>query len=356
MIDTGKFRLTVAKNIGEPINPNLPVPVELGEIADVDTANPGEKVYRFDDIDTRVDTIIAVGVARGLTNVNVSPLGDAEVSFSHLNSEKLYIYVPDVLDSIDLDVLGRKKSRISHGMDKRELKLILDACIARSALGESSIIPLVTPTSGDDLNHRGRNSAVCEKLFKKGGFLTMEKYPSHGDNSAGKTFKSGFELGRFVCAIETEGHITLAWGKRGNGTIQLSPRIGFCNKDKELIDEIQRISYSLGIGTYIYRQSNKMYRLVWQGMKRVKKVLDLIIPHLVIKVDQAKLLKKFVDYRLSLPNMYQKMYGQFEKDLFLQIRKLNGKGRNPTKQFLLAFENVIPRDYTPNTSENQEKK
>jgi hypothetical protein len=142
------LRLAIAKNIGEPINPNLPVPVELSEIANIDTANPGEKVYRFDDIDTRVDTILAVAADGSITQVKVSPLGDTEISFSHLNSEMLYVLVADVLDSIDLDVLGRKKSRITEGLNKRELKIILDALLTRSALGETDIIEMA---SGSDL-------------------------------------------------------------------------------------------------------------------------------------------------------------------------------------------------------------
>lgn len=142
------LRLVISKNIGEPINPNLPVPVELTEIANTDTADPGEKVYRFDDIDTRVDTIIAVHADGNITQIKVNPLGDTEVSFSHLNSEMLYVEVADVLDSIDLDVLGRKKARISDGMDKRELKILLDAIITRQALGENDIIE---SASGSDL-------------------------------------------------------------------------------------------------------------------------------------------------------------------------------------------------------------
>lgn len=151
-MDFSKARMNVAKVIGEPINPNLPVPVEISAIANIDIANPGEKVYRFDDIDTRVDTILAVNTSTGaITQVKVSPLGDTEVAFSHLNSEMLYVLISDVLDSIDTDVLGRKKGRISHGMDKKELKSILDACIARSALGESNIVQQVVPETGDDV-------------------------------------------------------------------------------------------------------------------------------------------------------------------------------------------------------------
>ncbi len=142
------LRLVIAKNIGEPINPHLPVPVELSEIANIDTANPGEKVYRFDDIDTRVDTILAVDSNGAITQVKVSPLGDTEISFSHLNSEMLYVLVTDVLDSIDLDVLGRKKAHISQGLDKRELKILLDALLTRDALGETDIIEMA---SGSDL-------------------------------------------------------------------------------------------------------------------------------------------------------------------------------------------------------------
>lgn len=149
-MDYKDARLTIAKNIGEPINPSLPVPVELAEICNLDTANPGERVWRFDDIDTRVDVILAMSDSN-ITQVKVSPLADAEITFSDLDSEQIRVNVRDVLKEVDFDVLGRKKARLSHGLDKRELKIVLDLILARTALGESSIIPTATLASGDDV-------------------------------------------------------------------------------------------------------------------------------------------------------------------------------------------------------------
>ena len=51
------IHLEIAKLIGEPINPSLPVPVAITAIADIDTADPGEKVFYFSSEDTDVDEI-----------------------------------------------------------------------------------------------------------------------------------------------------------------------------------------------------------------------------------------------------------------------------------------------------------
>ena len=125
-----RFYLESAKLIGEPINESLPVPMAISEIADVSTAEAGEHVYRFDDLDEDVDQILDVNTTTGaITVVKVSPIGDTELTFKHLNSKLQYILVSAILDSPDQGVLGRKKSRISASMDKLELRAILDAIL-----------------------------------------------------------------------------------------------------------------------------------------------------------------------------------------------------------------------------------
>ena len=126
-----RFYLESAKLIGEPINESLPVPMAISEIADVYTAEAGEHVYRFDDLDTDDDQILDVNTTTGaITVVKISPVGDTELVFKHLNSKLQYVLVSAVLDSPDQSVLGRKKNRISASMDKLELRAILDAILS----------------------------------------------------------------------------------------------------------------------------------------------------------------------------------------------------------------------------------
>jgi len=141
-----KINLEIAKLIGQPINPQLPVPVALSAIADVSTAEPGDKVWYFASEDTDADEIYEVNTSTGkIVVVKKDPLADTQLTFTGLNSRKQYVLLDSVLSSPDVDVLGRKKSSISRGMDKLELKRILDAVIALGAVGT------ITPASGDDL-------------------------------------------------------------------------------------------------------------------------------------------------------------------------------------------------------------
>jgi len=144
--------LEISKLIGEPINYQLPVPVELREICNLDTVEPGEKLWRYTNVDSDLDTILVVDTTDGkLVQVKRSPLGDTEISFQGLNSKKEYVLVDAVLSSPDTKVLGRKKEAITRGMDKRELKLVLDGLEADTNTPGNANVQEYTIASGDDL-------------------------------------------------------------------------------------------------------------------------------------------------------------------------------------------------------------
>jgi len=147
------IQLEIAQLIGQPINSQLPVPVELQAIADVFTAEAGEKVWKYSAVDGDVDVILAVEASTGaITVVKRDPVGDTELTFSGLNSKLEYVLVNSILNSTDTDKLGRRKESITRGMDKREVQLIVSALLAQTA----GYLPgvnshEVTPVSGDDL-------------------------------------------------------------------------------------------------------------------------------------------------------------------------------------------------------------
>ena len=146
MSEERRIDLEISKLIGQPINPSLPVPVALSAIADLSTADAGEKVWYFASEDTDADEIYEVNTSTGkIVVVKKTPLADTQLTFTGLNSKKQYVLLDSVLSSPDVDVLGRKKASISRGMDKLELKRILDAIIALSAVSTISI------ASGEDL-------------------------------------------------------------------------------------------------------------------------------------------------------------------------------------------------------------
>ncbi len=139
-------QLEIMKYIGEPINNNLPVPVEISEIADYHTVEPGEKTWYYASQDGDDDEIYQVNTSTGaLVVVKRSPMDVTELSFQGLNSKKEYVLLDSVMDSPDQQVLGRKKSRLAHALDKLELRLILAAITASGAVNT------VTKDSGEDL-------------------------------------------------------------------------------------------------------------------------------------------------------------------------------------------------------------
>lgn len=144
MIDKD-LHLEIAKLVGEPINPSLPVPMAISAIADVDSADPGEKVFYFASEDTDDDEIYDVDVNGAITVVKRVPLADTALTFKGLNSKLEYVLLDSVLSSPDVDVLARKKEAITRGMDKLELRLILKAIV------DAGGITTITPTSNEDL-------------------------------------------------------------------------------------------------------------------------------------------------------------------------------------------------------------
>jgi len=143
------YALEIAQLIGSPINTQLPVPVELSAIADTFTAQPGEKVYRFTNLDATADVVLDVSTG-AIVTVKRDAVGDAEMTFKGLNSKLEYVLVDAVLASPDTDLLSRRRESITRAMDKKEVKLIVDAIIA----GTAQYFPTVVPEdigSGADL-------------------------------------------------------------------------------------------------------------------------------------------------------------------------------------------------------------
>jgi len=141
------LHLEISKLIGEPINTKLPVPVQLQAIANIETALPGEHVYKYTSMDKDADYILNVDANGVITPVKKNPIGDTPLTFSGLNSRLEYVLVDDILSSPDTKVLGRKKVAISRGMDKSELKIILDAILADTNVPDNQGIQEYSPVN-----------------------------------------------------------------------------------------------------------------------------------------------------------------------------------------------------------------
>jgi len=127
------YALEIASLIGQPINTQLPVPVALSAIADTYTAQAGEKVWRYDALDNTTDLVLDIDVNGVITPIKRDGIGDVQMAFKGLNSKLEYVLVDAVLASPDTDLLSRRRESITRGLDKREVKLIVDAILSGSA-------------------------------------------------------------------------------------------------------------------------------------------------------------------------------------------------------------------------------
>jgi hypothetical protein len=146
--------LKISKLLGEPINEQKKTPVEISAIADEYTAEPGEHVWRLKNIDTTVDIVFDVDANGKITPVKRTPLNDVLLQFKGLNSKKEYVLVDEILNSVDVEALARRKESITRGMDKKELKMIIDAIATPHAdyYPENKVANAgVTIASGEDL-------------------------------------------------------------------------------------------------------------------------------------------------------------------------------------------------------------
>jgi hypothetical protein len=126
-----RLDLVISKTIGEPINTQLPVPVAIERICNLDTAEAGEHVYRLKTMDEYADVVLAVDATNGTITVKKKrPLQDVELTFSGYNSKLEYVLVEEILTRVDTKALARRKAAISRGMDKYELELILNAILS----------------------------------------------------------------------------------------------------------------------------------------------------------------------------------------------------------------------------------
>ncbi len=146
------LRLEISKLVGQPMSTKLPTPMIIDQIADTTPAEAGEHVYRIATMDSTADVILALDATGTMTPVKRTPLADTEITFQGLDSKLEYILVKDILGSPDVRALARRKMSITRGMDKRELKLVFDAILAKT----SGYLPGVNPheytvVSGDDL-------------------------------------------------------------------------------------------------------------------------------------------------------------------------------------------------------------
>jgi len=145
MLNTSKKLLEIAKLIGDPIDPNLPAPVELQKVANLEVAEPGEHVYVYDGEDQDVDEVYQINANGTVNTVQATLLGDVELNFTGYNTPLKYIRVDQILNSPDQGKLGRIKGSLTRSFDKLEVNALIRGIMNAIAVEE------VVGQTGEDI-------------------------------------------------------------------------------------------------------------------------------------------------------------------------------------------------------------
>jgi len=151
------------------------------------------------------------------------------------------------------------------------------------------------------------------------------------------------DLGWLAGIIDGEGCITLLPAYKRE-TVWYRPYVKISNTNPLIIDRISKISKALKVGHWISRRmkgkyaDKNLYEVVFDGMKRVNSLLNIMLPFIVGKKDEAETVKAFIDYRSNKHggNNTQYPYGEIEKGFYEKCKQQK--------------QSVHLRDLMPNTS------
>lgn len=145
----------------------------------------------------------------------------------------------------------------------------------------------------------------------------------------GNQLVTDFEMGWIVGIFEGEG----CWTLSKQGDYKITPGVKLVNTNVEIINDVSEILKRLQIGHFIYdawRTKNQQpaKRLEINGLLRIKKFLDFYFPHAKCRICQPRILKEFVELRLSKGP--KEPYSDHEHSLYHMLRELNKTGTSET--------------------------
>jgi len=141
-----KLSIEIARAIGTPIDPNLPVNPLISGIADTEAVPAGEDCYTF-VADTEVDKVYALASNGSVTEVKVTPNAiSSALTFAYFDSGLNYVLAKDILETKDSTKMARTKIRLTRSLDKKEVAGIIVVALA-AATGDRAI----TQATGDDV-------------------------------------------------------------------------------------------------------------------------------------------------------------------------------------------------------------
>jgi hypothetical protein len=148
------------------------------------------------------------------------------------------------------------------------------------------------------------------------------------------------DLAYLAGIIDGEGTVTLERNgtRRLSGVMGFSPKVIVANSNRALIQRVVDIFVMLGVTPYIksqeagkYSRGKVMYWVSTMSLTKCAKILRPLLPYLVAKNAQARIVLDFIERRGDSQLAKGKPYSEYELTLVQQIRALNFRGMSETE-------------------------
>ena len=178
------------------------------------------------------------------------------------------------------------------------------------------------------------------------------------DESNQQASSRDIDLSWLAAALESEGWFIFdVSDRRKKGRqIEINPRVGICNSDWSFTQTCNDICRKWITGCYLnvkIRDRNPgkhsaSHQVVWTGMKRVKKLIDAILPYVrsIRKRQAARLLLDFIDDRFNqTPDGNYKPFTNKQIATLIELKRLNGKRNGIAKGTLEKLQRLQTEQY-----------
>jgi hypothetical protein len=132
------------------------------------------------------------------------------------------------------------------------------------------------------------------------------------------------KFGYLAGILDGEGCLTIGAGRRETGVINYNPIVLVQNTSRELIEWLQS---RFGGQVYLSKKETEKTKTAWMWRitqkKAIENLLLAVLPYLVIKREQAKILLAFVRLTPEANSRLRQTYWQ-------QLRILNSRGKSVT--------------------------
>lgn len=151
------------------------------------------------------------------------------------------------------------------------------------------------------------------------------------------------QLAYLAAMIDGEGTVTIermgGWRKGVERAKGLSPRLYVTNTNPAIIQYVVDIIRKIGVTPHIKTnfsggRNKRCYWVSVQGLTKVRKVLEAVMPYMVGKLTQAQLILEFITFRGDNPKGQK--YCEVEYGILDKIRALNFRGVSTTEDHELG--------------------